>query len=250
MDRPLPDGHFTCHRSVIGAVICNAMGLDTVELVMDVEDHFGILLREDDSQRIRTIGDLADVIFARILASSVTPCPSIRVFYELRTVIRASLGSTDMRMRPSTLLAELIPVSHRRACWAAIQTKQPWRFPGLQLKRQTYTFTMAFIALLFVIPCCVLPFEMWMISIPVSSLMSILLYNWMKRFRSEIPANYTTVGDLVRSSVGSVIATKKTDLTTRELVLGELFPIVAEQFGVDLKKLAPQTRFVEDLGAG
>jgi acyl carrier protein len=33
-------------------------------------------------------------------------------------------------------------------------------------------------------------------------------------------------------------------------VLGELFPIVAEQFGVDLKKLAPQTRFVEDLGAG
>ncbi len=46
---------------------------------MDVEDHFGILLREDDSQRIRTIGDLADVIFARILASSVTPCPSIRV---------------------------------------------------------------------------------------------------------------------------------------------------------------------------
>ncbi len=43
---------------------------------------------------------------------------------------------------------------------------------------------------------------------------------------------------------------KKTDLTTRELVLGELFPIVAEQFGVELKKLTPQTRFVEDLGAG
>ncbi len=72
----------------------------------------------------------------------------------------------------------------------------------------------------------------------------------MNRFRSEIPQNYSTVGDLVKSCVGSVIATKKTDLTTKELVLSDLFPIVAEQFGVDLKKLTPQTRFVEDLGAG
>ena len=226
------------------------MGLDTVELVMDVEDHFGILLREDDSQRIRTTGDLADVILARILASAVTPCPSIRAFYELRMVIRASLGSTDLRMRPSTPLAGLIPVSHRRACWTAIQSKQPWRFPGLQLKRQTYRFAMAFIAFLFVIPCCFLPFEMWMISIPLSSLVSTFLYTWIKRYRSEIPPIYKTVGDLVRSSLGSVIATKNTDLTTKELVLGDLYPIVAEQFGVDLKKLSPQTRFVEDLGAG
>lgn len=34
------------------------------------------------------------------------------------------------------------------------------------------------------------------------------------------------------------------------LVLGDLFPIVADQFGFDLNKLTPQTRFVEDLGAG
>ncbi len=226
------------------------MGLDTVELVMDVEDHFGILLREDESQGIRTIGDLADVILTRNLASAIMPCPSMRAFYDLRSVIRASLGSTELPMRPSTLLAELIPASHRQACWAAVQSKQPWRFPGLQWKRQTYRFTLAFIAVLYVIPCAMLPLEMWLISIPLSSLISLFLVTWMKRYRSEIPPNYTTVGDLVRSSAGSVIATKNTHLTTRELVLGDLYPIVAEQFGVDLKRLTPQTRFVEDLGAG
>ena len=64
------------------------MGLDTVELVMDVEDHFGVILPEDDSQRIRTIEDLADVILARIVASSVVPCPTMRAFFELRLVFR------------------------------------------------------------------------------------------------------------------------------------------------------------------
>jgi acyl carrier protein len=217
---------------------------------MDVEDHFGILLREDDSQRIRTIGDLADVILARIFASAVTPCPSMRAFYELRKAIRESLGSNDLRMRPSTQLAELIPLSHRRECWAAIQSKQPWRFPGLRMNRLTYNFTLAFVALVYVIPFCFLPLEMWVISVPCSSLVSIVVYTWMKRYRSEIPQTFTTVGDLVKSSIGSVIATKKTELTTKELVLGDLLPIVAEQFGVDIKKLTSQTRFVEDLGAG
>ncbi len=231
-------------------LIANAMGLDTVELVMDVEDHFGILLREDESQRIRTIGDLADVILARILASSVTRCPSVRAFYELRRVIRESLGSPALPIRPSTPLVELIPLSQRKTCWASIQSKQPWRFPGLRMVRSTYNFTLALIACVYAIPLCLFPWEMWLISILLSSLVSLIVYSWMKRYRSEIPPNFSTVGDLVKSSVGSVIATKRTDLTTKELVLSDLFPIVAEQFGVELRRLTPQTRFVEDLGAG
>ncbi len=128
------------------------MGLDTVELVMDVEDHFGILLREDESQRIRTIGDLADVILTRILASSVTACPSMRAFYELRRAIRESLGLPELRIRPKTKLVELIPLSQRRACWASIQSKQPWRFPGLRMNRSTYHITLASIACVYAIP--------------------------------------------------------------------------------------------------
>ncbi len=239
----------TTARSSV-ALLADAMGLDTVELVMDVEDHFGILLREDDSQRIRTIGDLADVILARILASSAVPCPTMRAFYELRLAIRESLGSPQLRIHPSTPLKELIPLSQRRACWASIKSRQPWRFPGLEMNGLVSNLTATFIAILYAIPFCLLPLEMWLISISLSLLVSIIVYTWMNRYRSEIPKTYTTVGDLVKSSVGSVIATKKTDLTTKALVLGDLFPIVAEQFGVDIKKLTPQTRFVEDLGAG
>ena len=77
--------------------------------------------------------------------------------------------------------------------------------------------------------------------------MAIIWYSMMNRFRTEIPKPYITIGDLVRSSIGSVIATKKTELRTRDQVLAELLPIVSEQFGVDIEKLHPTTRFFEDL---
>ncbi len=225
------------------------MGLDTVELVMDVEDHFGILLREEESQKIRTIGDLADVILLRILASSTKTCPTIRVFYETRSLIRESLNSPKLRMRPSTKLIDLIPPSKRRHCWSSIRCMQPWRFPGLQMNRPMYVFTLTLIAIVYVIPFTLIPLEMWVISLSSSSLLAIVICVLMNRFRSEFPLNYKTVGDLVRSSVGSIVATKRTNLISKELVLADLYPIVANQFGVDLDKLTQGTRFVEDLGA-
>ena len=148
------------------------------------------------------------------------------------------------------MLKDLIPHSHRRECWETIRSKQPIRFPGLGLDRNAYTLRLTAILIVYLMPLLLLPFERWILSATFSSLFAIIVYIFMNRYRSEIPRTYATVGDLVRSSVGSVIATKKTDLNTKELVLSELFPIVAEQFGVDRKKLHPQTRFFEDLGAG
>lgn len=108
------------------------MGLDTVELVMDVEEHFGVLLREANRERIRTIGDLADAILEEIAIVSAKPCPTLRAFYELRAKIRGSLSIPELRIRPSTKLCDLIPLSHRRVCWDAIQSVQMNCFQSFQ----------------------------------------------------------------------------------------------------------------------
>ena len=224
------------------------MGLDTVELVMDVEEHFGVLLREASRERIRTIGDLADAILEEIAIVSSKPCPTMRAFYELRAKIRGSLSIPELRIRPSAKLIDLIPLSRRRACWNAIQTVQPCQFPGLTWSRGTGISLLVGIVFCYLAPFMLLPFDAWILSVIIGSLLAIFLGKWMTRFRLEIPRSLVTVGDLVRSA-SSANASIRLDLKTKEMVLSELFPIVSEQFGVKIERLTARSRFVEDLGA-
>jgi acyl carrier protein len=41
------------------------MGLDTVELVMAIEEEFGIEVPDEDAENIRTLGDITSYIEAR-----------------------------------------------------------------------------------------------------------------------------------------------------------------------------------------
>jgi acyl carrier protein len=41
------------------------MGLDTVELVMEIEDEFNICIPDEDAERIRTVGDVYHFILAQ-----------------------------------------------------------------------------------------------------------------------------------------------------------------------------------------
>jgi len=39
-----------------------ADSLDAVELIMEVEDHFGLTINEEDAQSLMTVGDIVDYI--------------------------------------------------------------------------------------------------------------------------------------------------------------------------------------------
>ena len=44
------------------------MGLDGIELVMEVEDEFGITIPDSDMEEMRTVGDLVAICFDRVLS--------------------------------------------------------------------------------------------------------------------------------------------------------------------------------------
>ena len=50
------------------------MGLDGVEIVMDVEDHFGITIADGEAEQIRTVGELLALIQARLDAAAAATC--------------------------------------------------------------------------------------------------------------------------------------------------------------------------------
>jgi acyl carrier protein len=119
------------------------MGLDTVELVMEIEDEFGIAIPDADAELIQTAGQLHAYVCYRLRPRPVPACPSARAFYHLRAAIRRHCPIPRDAIRPSALLSRLLPEDLRAHCWPVIadttglrafysfDRRAPLRFPAV-----------------------------------------------------------------------------------------------------------------------
>jgi len=105
------------------------MGLDTVELVMDVEESFGIEIPDDDAQQIVTVGDLFEFVKSRIDLAPAGTCLTAATFYDIRRAFQES--GVNQRFGPSTTLAEITPHKRRRSFWADLSSIANLIFPNL-----------------------------------------------------------------------------------------------------------------------
>ena len=72
------------------------MGLDVVELVISIEQHFGISIPDADARSLRSVGDL----HAYILAHAEPPPASEAAWEWLRDMIEAEFGVPRDRITP------------------------------------------------------------------------------------------------------------------------------------------------------
>ncbi len=75
------------------------MGLDTVELVMEIEDAFSIKIPDDEASHMVTAGDVFDYIVAKTsVTTNSSVCLSAVAFYSLRRAAN-SLGANVLVQR-------------------------------------------------------------------------------------------------------------------------------------------------------
>ena len=84
------------------------MGLEGVELVMDVEDRFGTSFPDAELERMQTVGDLLNFIMARIRSQNSDACPSAAMFYPIRKILVDQFNVDRSNVRPSTRLESLV----------------------------------------------------------------------------------------------------------------------------------------------
>ena len=70
------------------------MGLDTVELVMAVEEHFGIEIPNDVASELTTVGRLLDFVVSELQRLRHQPVDTGAIFTELRDLICEQAGVT------------------------------------------------------------------------------------------------------------------------------------------------------------
>jgi acyl carrier protein len=89
------------------------MGLDSVELVMEFEDEFGIEIPDEDCEHLGTIGAVIRYIAARQSLQATLGCPTARAFYALRRMFRDEFNVSRKRVRPNSRVLALVDKSQR-----------------------------------------------------------------------------------------------------------------------------------------
>jgi acyl carrier protein len=237
------------------------MGLDTVELVMEVEEAFGITIPDAEAEKIQTVGDLYHYVLAGIDPPTLTTpgCLSAGAFYRLRRQLMGRFRVERRRIRPASRLDDLIPATDRRARWQRLGEDLGWRLPALV--RPGWVGS-AFFGLLVV----------WVVTTIVAwgrlagfatdavglvifgilvgaTLLGVAVYQLTRPLATVLPA--PDIRALIPMVLGSTFGTFRINnphgWTSRD-VWEALISIVAEQTGVASDQLTESTSFVYDLG--
>ncbi len=108
------------------------MGLDTVELVMAIEQEFGIEIPDPDAERMITVGDVYEYLKTRLKSEPVEGCLRQRIFYKLRRAVIENYNLPREALSPDTCLSEIMYFKHVEEGWPFLQMFIDLRIPQFQ----------------------------------------------------------------------------------------------------------------------
>lgn len=250
------------------------MGLDVVELVMEIEDEFGIQITEEDYPKAVTVGDLRDLVVVKLAVKEgwepvgqSSYCPSAALFLWLRKGLTTALDQSHLRVRPSDRLDGYLPSFRRRKDWFRWQTACELYLPALQHRPwlESLPLTGTLVTLLVSIAGGVMLSvaqngDAGLILLAFSFLNSLIVGTVLLALREALPRRnlppaLATFADLVRE-IGPLDWQKLQTLKRigpaerREEIWRRVQKIVSEQLNIPIPEIQPASRFIDDLGAG
>ena len=97
------------------------MGLDSVELVMEFEDRFGVEITDEDAQAMATPRDVTDYMCARLEVRNSSSCLRQHLFYQVRRALREHGDGRGRRITLDTKVSQLVPKKQWPLAWEALR---------------------------------------------------------------------------------------------------------------------------------
>ncbi len=231
------------------------MGLDSVELIIKVEETFVISITDEEAGRIETVGDFHQLIMEHL----ARPVPEIDVlnervcFHRARKCLREIALIPREAIRPQANLGDLIEPPHRRAAWKQLAECWDLDLPPL---RGTPLLRAIIISAFLVPMTALIPLSLFMrkdpltFLVPAAGIACALFLNWGTRsLRREFPPGWSRVSDIVkRMHLRDYPHAARPQLSGADQVYELLKELIIEQLGVDESEVEPEARFVKDLG--
>ena len=109
------------------------MGLDTVELLVEVEKTFGINILNEEAEQIRTVGDFYEVVWRHIGTKQSDQCKSQYLFYKLRIALHKRFAVPLHQIKPAAVPDTFFPKEHRRHKYKNFSSDIGYELPSLKL---------------------------------------------------------------------------------------------------------------------
>lgn len=232
------------------------MGLDTVELAMEVEESFGITIPDGRACQMRTVGDLYSFILEETRDQTRAPnsCLTAATFYALRRRLASHIDAGPS-IRPRSDVDATLPRRKRQWLWARLAHEMDLRFP--RLRRASWVVLLgcitsamtAFPAYVYFAPTAGPTLAVFLALLALALTAAIIALATAPL--ALIPAeSFRTYRGLVTQIVTLNYATlsERYDSWNPTDVWNVLQLIIVEQLGVKKEDVAPDANFVYDLG--
>ncbi len=223
------------------------MGLDAVEIVMAVEERFGIAITDAEATACTTPGLLVDLVMEKLPQGDAGSCASRRAFHLLRSALAETTETPRETIRPDSALPLPRDLDDATEFWERLRESvgaKTW--PDL-VRPRWMTCAIWTVALLAGFATA-LADPSWLAGPPWLAILAAGLVAWLlsrstRRFRRRIPRSFATVRSLVPFA-----ETAASVRWSRAEVAQAVREIVIEVIGLKEKHYSEDADFIKDLG--
>lgn len=217
------------------------MGLDSVELVLAVEEEFDLTISDAEASRCRTPGDLIAIVADRMLPARRPTCRSQAAFHRLRRSLGSVLGVQRNAVRLDSPINDWLPGHARQRTWNQLRTEVgSRRWPDLERPAwlQATVWSLALAA-----GGTGLTWQGPVTGLGLAAVAGIVATRLTRHLADHLPAGHETVRSLV-SYVPAPVGSN----WTRADVASRIREIVIEQLDLNPTDYREDADFIRDLG--
>lgn len=231
------------------------MGLDSVEILVNVENAFGITISNYEAEKIYTVGDIHNIVWRNIQGRQSMRCRSQQLFYRLRYTLINRYNVPREAIELDASLNHIFPKKNRRLKYHKLQKELQLKMPELVLP--TIWARALFIMGIILIPgllaaALVLIYgyhrTTWLYLLPALGLITTIFTSNIldavrTEFKPETIKDYTKI--VLSLNYGTLMQDKNIDRKEMEALINN---VIAETIGLELHEILPEKSLTDDLG--
>jgi acyl carrier protein len=231
------------------------MGLDSVEILVNVENAFGITISNYEAEKIATVRDIHNLVWRTLQGRQSMRCKTQQLYYKIRYILATKFNVPKDAIELDASLNEIFSATNRRLLYRKLEKEMQLQLPPLVLPFGWVT-VLRITGGVLIIGTLVISLVMvnrfnytrWLYLLPV---LGILLTNFFSNlldavrtvFWPDLLSDFTR--EVLKLNYSTLVQENGANQKEVEQVIDH---IIADIAGVDIKEVTPEKHLGNDLG--